>query len=138
MLGAKAHNKRIRQSLGRTGDLVKEDIIVGFGGYNSKQVENGDIANSIRYTVEEAKIDRNAQNAAVNIMAVSSRLEKLKSLGVGVSGIGRMKYLQLSLNDAFAFDEITRDDMDLNNQFLSKQFEKVLNAKNAALADKRA
>ena len=136
--GAKAHNRRIRQSLGRTGNLVQGDIIVGFGGYNSKQVENGDIANSIRYTVEETKIDRNKQNVPVEVTAISSRLEKLKSLGVGVSGVGRMKYLQLSPNDSFIFYEITRDDMELNNQFLANKFATVLAAKNAALADKRA
>ena len=140
--GAKAHNKRIRQSLGRTGDLVKDDIIVGFGGYNSKQVETGDIANSIRYTVEEVKINRNEvidKNTSVDIKARSYRLEKLRSLGVNsIPTVGSMHYLQLSTSDSFVFDEITRNDMDLNNQFLSKRFEKVLNAKNAALADKRA
>jgi hypothetical protein len=56
---AKLYNQKIRESLGRTGDLQTGDIIVGFGGYNSKQIEKQHIAiNNIKKFSKSNKILR--------------------------------------------------------------------------------
>jgi len=46
-------NSSIRKLLGRTGETVVGDIVVGYLGYASKQIEKGDIANSINYTITD-------------------------------------------------------------------------------------
>ena len=41
--GVLAVNKKIRKLLGREGDLQQGDVIVGYLGYSSKQIENADL-----------------------------------------------------------------------------------------------
>ena len=132
--GVKATNHKIREVLGRTGDLKKDDIITGYLGYSSKQIEKGNIANSIRFKVEEVE-----KNGSEYIITTSS--EKLESLRKqGVSGVPTKfsgTYLQLSPTDAFTFDELTDDDFEENNKKLSVMMAELHTTKQAALKNPR-
>jgi hypothetical protein len=125
-------NTKIREMLGRTGDLQKDDTIVGYLGYSSKQIERGNIANSVRYTVTNIE----KQQSAYKITAHSKKLENLKEKGVmGVTGDASGIYYQLSPSDSFKFEELTQEDFDRNNAYVAEIFKKLYAAKKAALAN---
>ena len=127
-----ATNLKIREMLGRTGDLQTDDIIVGYLGYSSKQIERGNIVNSIRYTVSKVK----KEGSTYEILAHSKKLENLKEKGVqGVEGDASGTYYQLTPSDSFKFEELTQEDFDKNNRVISDIFKKLYQAKQAALAN---
>jgi predicted NAD-dependent protein-ADP-ribosyltransferase YbiA (DUF1768 family) len=131
--GVTATNTKIREVLGRTGDLQENDIIVGYLGYSSKQIEKGNIANSIRYTVQDVQ----KVGSAYKIIATSKKLKALKDAGVSVSEIATGNYLQLNDGDAFKFSDLTQEDFDKNNREISNVMKKLYNAKKAALQNPR-
>lgn len=123
-------NKKIRQSLGRVGDLQKDDIVVGYAGYNSKQIENGDVANSVRYTVTLVE----KKKSQIHIHTESKKLSILETLKVkGVTKHGFAVYLQLSENDAFVFEDLKQNDLDSNNRTLAIMFGTLSRKKQDAL-----
>ena len=125
------YNKKIRQELGRTGDLQKDDVIMGYLGYASKQIENGDIANSIQYTVTDVQKD----GSIYKITATSKKLNDLREKGVkNISEYFTTGYHQLGPNDIFTFSDITSADMNANNEKVSKLMKTVYDAKAKAIA----
>lgn len=127
---AKLYNQKIRESLGRTGDLQGGDVIVGFGGYNSKQIEKQNIANSVRYTISKVEKD----GSEIKITATSSRLKALEELGVAnVYERAGGRYLQLRNDDAFTFSELSQDDFNKNNRRVSDVMKNIYNLKAIAL-----
>jgi len=132
--GVTASNLRIRKTLGRVGDLIPGDIIVGYAGYNSKQIEKQNIANSMKYTITKTE----KIGSAYSIEATSKKLEELEKLGIKkVSKYASGKYLQLSENDSFIFDELNEEDFQNNNKEISNVMSKLHSAKQAALANNR-
>ena len=132
--GVQEYNRKIRESIGRRGDLQKDDIIVGYLGYATKQIEESNIANSIRYTVNSVeKIDSYYQ-----INASSKKLEVLKNLGVSVNENATTNYLQLSRNDSFNFSELKENDFEKNNKIISDVMVKLYETKQKALNSKTA
>jgi hypothetical protein len=131
--GVLAINKKIRKLLGREGDLQQGDVIVGYLGYSSKQIENADIANSIRYTVD--KVIRNGSK--YEMVVTSEKLDSLQKAGVKVSGTASGNYVQLSNTDTFEFEDLTQEDFDTNNQEISSLMQRLVDAKKAALANPR-
>lgn len=131
--GVLAVNKKIRKLLGREGDLQQGDVIVGYLGYSSKQIENADIANSIRYTVD--KVIRNGSK--YEMVVKSEKLDSLQKAGVKVSGTATGNYVQLSNTDTFEFEDLTQEDFDANNQEISSLMQRLVDAKKAALANPR-
>jgi ribA/ribD-fused uncharacterized protein len=126
----KLYNQKIRESLGRTGDLQAGDVIVGFGGYNSKQIEKQNIANSVRYTISKVEKD----GSEIKITATSSRLKALEELGVAnVYERAGGRYLQLRNDDAFTFSELSQDDFNKNNRRVSDVMKNIYNLKAIAL-----
>jgi hypothetical protein len=124
-------NKKIRQELGRTGDLQKDDVIIGYLGYSSKQIEKGDIANSIQYTVQNVEKD----GSMYRITATSKKLANLREMGVEKIGESfTTGYYQLSPNDTFVFSDIKVSDMETNNTKVSSLMRSVYNAKNRAIS----
>jgi hypothetical protein len=110
------YNKKIRQELGRTGDLQKDDVIIGYLGYSSKQIEKGDIANSIQYTIQNIEKD----GSMYKITATSKKLANLREMGVEKIGESfTTGYYQLSPNDTFVFSDIKVSDMETNNTKIS-------------------
>ena len=132
--GVNANNSKIRKLLGREGDLQQGDIVVGYLGYSSKQIEHGNIANSIRYTVDSVT----KKGSKYLIDTNSQKLENLVKQGVrGLSSDASGVYLQLNFDDAFKFDDLTREDFAKNNQEVSEKMQKLFNAKKIALANPR-
>jgi len=132
--GVEGSNQKIRNVLGRSGDLVKEDIIVGYLGYSSKQIEKQNIANSIRYTVQLVT----KKGSSYQIVATSEKLKNLEKQGISkVKEVASTEYLQLSESDSFKFDALTDQDFDNNNNRVSAYFRKLHTAKQAAKANPR-
>jgi DNA polymerase III delta prime subunit len=131
--GVTTTNSKIRGVLGRTGDLQENDIIVGYLGYSSKQIEKGNIANSIRYTVQDVQ----KVGSTYKIIATSKKLKALKDAGVNVSDVATGNYLQLNDGDAFKFSDLTQEDFDKNNREVSDVMKRLHNAKKAALQNPR-
>jgi alkylated DNA repair dioxygenase AlkB/predicted NAD-dependent protein-ADP-ribosyltransferase YbiA (DUF1768 family) len=125
------YNKKIRQELGRTGDLQKDDVIMGYLGYSSKQIEKGDIANSIQYTIKNIQKD----DSVYRITATSKKLDNLREKGVQqIYENSTTGYYQLSPNDVFTFSDITSADMITNNNKVSELMKAVYDAKTKAIA----
>jgi hypothetical protein len=127
-------NSKIRQALGRQGRPVQGDIIVGYGGYNSKQIEKRNIANSIRYII--TSIEKDGDNKSVyNIVGKSSKLKYLSNLGVSnVNEDAVTSYFQLSENDSLKFDDLTDDDFERNNIKISSMMKELYDAKQRAIS----
>jgi len=131
--GVEQYNKKIRSTLGREGDLVPGDVVVGYLGYSSKQIEKSDLANSVRYTVTSVEKD----GSLYNISASSKKLVELQRLGVeSVSGRANTKYAQLSRSDSFDFSNLTEEDFSQNNKMLSDMMVRLHEAKQLALRTK--
>lgn len=113
-------NKAIKSVLNGKSEPVIGEKIVGYGGYNNKQVSDGDIANSIQYTIT-SMTPRNRDGATfMDIQAVSPILKKLVDLEVrGVSEVANSNYLPLGFNDSFVFNSITSEMLEANNNWLS-------------------
>jgi hypothetical protein len=132
--GVEDTNSKIRRLLGREGDPQEGDIIVGYLGYASKQIENGDVANSVRYTIDSIE----KTGSTYIIMSSSQKLKKLEELGVrGVNAVSRGRYLQLSPSDSFKFDELNSEDFEKNNEIASVPLRQLYEAKQAALKNPR-
>jgi exodeoxyribonuclease-5 len=112
------YNNKARKVLGREGNPVVGDVITGYIGYASKQIEKGDIANSIRYTI--ASIQNNGSSKI--IQAFSEKLNELTNKGVNVSPEAGTIYYQLSNTDSFTFDDLTVQDFANNNRYVSDLF----------------
>lgn len=126
-------NSKVRKLLGREGDLQSGDIIVGYLGYSSKQLEKGDIANSIRYTVDNVQ----KEGSKYLITAGSKKLGVLQEAGVKVSPTATGYYLQLDNNDSFKFEDLTQEDFNKNNREISDKMKMLYEAKKAAIAQPR-
>jgi len=125
------YNKKIRQELGRTGDLQKDDVIMGYLGYSSKQIEKGDIANSIQYTIKNIQ----KYDSVYRITATSKKLDNLREKGVQqIYENSTTGYYQLSPNDVFTFSDITSADMITNNNKVSELMKAIYDAKTKAIA----
>jgi hypothetical protein len=131
--GVQDYNAKIRESLGRYGDLKKGDVVVGYLGYSSKQIEKQNIANSVRYTIQDVKKD----GSLYSIVASSKKLKSLQDAGVSdVKEIASTNYAQLSRNDSFDFENLTEEDFQKNNEMLSGMMSKLHEAKQIALRTK--
>ena len=129
----KDYNTDARKAFGREGNPVVGDVITGYLGYASKQIEKKDIANSIQYTI--TGILNNGSGKV--IQAESSRLKKLAESGIDVPHEATTIYYQLSRNDSFSFDDLTLDDYQNNNQYVSSIFRDLHNV-NQAFLNKQA
>jgi len=129
--GVKDSNRKLRRALGRVGNLQENDIIVGFSGYKSKQIEKGNIANSVRYTVES--VEKEGSNYIIT--AKSQKLKALEELGVkNVHEYAVGTYKQLSINDSLVFEDLTNEDLEKNNRDVSEILKAVYDTKQAAVA----
>ena len=120
-------NARMKQLLNGNSEPVIGEKIVGYLGYATKQIESQDIVNSVSYIIEE--INRvNPERSIFKIYASSKTLSELKSLGVQISSHrGRANYVQLSSTDSFTFKDVTQEQMDNTNAYISKKLEEAYN-----------
>ncbi len=121
----KGTNINIRSVLGRTGQTVVNDIVVGYLGYASKQIEKGDIANSISYIITNIEKDGSKRT----ITARSSKLTRLIDSGIGgISDVASTVYYQLNADDSLTFDDLTQLDYEQNNRAVAKVFKQLYEA----------
>ena len=118
-------NKDIKQILnGETKPIVGEKI-VGYLGLANKTIEDGNIANSISYTIKDIQ-KIYPELSIYSITAFSDMLDNLKKLGVkGVRGEAHALYAQLSNEDSFQFDGITNEIMEATNKQISANISKL-------------
>lgn len=118
----KGENKKIRSTLGRTGETVVGDILMGYLGYATKQIEKGDVANSISYTL--TGIDK--EGSTVNLTMKSDKLVRLQKLGIqGIPSTATTTYYQMSKDDSLTFDHLTDKDFENNNKDISSIFARI-------------
>lgn len=127
----KAMNNYIRSVFGRTGDTIPGDIVVGYLGYASKQIEKRDIANSISYLITDIQ----ESGSTRIITAESSKLQRLIDSGIdGISKRATTTYYQLDTDDSLTFKNLGKLDFEKNNQEVSAVFRKAHQA-NVAYAN---
>lgn len=115
------YNSNIRSYLGRTGSPKVGDVLMGYLGYASKQIEKGNMANSISYVINQVDI----VDGVAHIYGDSKILSNLQDLGFKISGVGRLNYYQLSTTDSLTFDELTEKDFENNNAKVSEIFKDI-------------
>ena len=131
--GVKGINTQARKVLGREGETQVGDIVVGYLGYASKQVEKSDIANSINYTITKIEAD----GPTKFITAKSDKLNELVKLGIkGVTNTATTTYYQMDNNDSLQFDDLTQEDFEMNNDLVSNYFRDI-NKANIDYANKQ-
>jgi predicted NAD-dependent protein-ADP-ribosyltransferase YbiA (DUF1768 family) len=126
-------NQRARSVLGFEGELKVGEKIVGYLGSQTKQIEKGDLANSVSYMVDNIVKE---DSGVVIVTAHSKLLGNL--LKQGMSGFKEnttFKYLQLSETDSFNFN-LTKEQMQ-NNKDLLKEYLKEINNLNFAYSNKK-
>lgn len=128
--GVAHSNQKIREALGFTGSPKVGEVVTGYLGYSSKQVEKGNVANSIRYTISD--VERKGPEYIMKFK--SSKLKNLVDLEVrGVKEEAISIFLQLSTSDSFNFEDLTDKDYKKNNERISNLMERLYNAKKDAL-----
>jgi hypothetical protein len=117
-----SQNKRIRQVLNLKDSPKIGEKIMGYSGSENKKVEQGHLANSVPYTIEEINV---LDTGEVRIRATGKSLEQLREGGVtGIPTSVSFDYLQLSTNDSFEFN-LSEEQMAKNNVKISNIFKEV-------------
>ena len=128
----KSFNKRVREKLfgEDSNGLVIGESIIGYGGYNNKQILNNNLANSVKYQVKSITLsDNTPSKGIVFITGFSEVLNKInKKYGEMLT-----RYYQLSLEDSIVMKEITEEDMKTNNERISSIFRVIYYEKEKAL-----
>ena len=128
----KNFNKSFRNVLyGNTDDgIVKGESIIGYIGYGNKSIALGNLANSIKYTVD--KVQYNGSEVIITLR--SSVLKKLfEKHNNKASDITKTTYLQLSKDDSLNMKNLTEEDFKKNNENLSSIFKKIYELKKKTL-----
>ena len=125
----KSANIRVRGMLGRVGQPVKGDIIMGYLGYGAYQIEKKHVANSMSYKIEN--ITREGSHFILN--AYSSKLDSLIENGITTisTPIASASYFPLSDSDSLRFDDMTNEDYAINNSHISSIMKKLVVAEQA-------
>ncbi len=112
-------NKLVRENIfKRTGEIQKGDIVMGYLGYASKQIEKGDLANSVSFEV----INVDKTNNGFNLTLQSERLLDLRNKGFNeINEYSYTTYIPLSPREAlesnFSKDVYEENNIDLSNRF---------------------
>ncbi len=129
-----AMNKLIREQIfGRTGIIQVGDIVMGYLGYSSKQIEKGNLANSVSYKVEKVNKTKNGYELELS----SEKLDILRNKGFSeIKEFSRTTVLPLSDNEVLQND-FNQNVYDENNRELSNDFGQLYSTLQKAIADKR-
>ena len=113
-------NKSIKEVVTGQEEIKVGDKIVGYAGKDTKQILNGDIANSIPYMVTE--IEREDDFSILSIKAESKLLKGLGEKGVlGLHKFSISKYVQLNETDSIKIENVTQDQMTETNKKVSEK-----------------
>jgi exodeoxyribonuclease-5 len=122
-----AFNKKVKEVLYEDiyGLHVGESII-GYGGYNNKNIVNGNLANSVKFQVTDVRFKDSFVFIAGYSKVLSMINEELSNMST--------TYYPLSEKDSIVFKEITKEMYENNNRIISNLFKKIYNAKVNAIA----
>jgi len=134
----KNFNKSFRKAFyGEDVDgLVEGESVIGYSGYNNKKIKSNDLANSIKYTVENVSYD----GSEVKITLKSNAVQKLADLHTPNKENDKTvqtTYLQMSRTDSLDMKNLTEEDFLKNNIRLSETFRDVYDLKKRALETNR-
>lgn len=134
----KNFNKSFRKAFyGEEVDgLVEGESVIGYSGYNNKKIKSNDLANSIKYTVENVSYD----GSEVKITLKSNAVQKLADLHTPNKENDKTvqaTYLQMSRTDSLDMKNLTEEDFLKNNIRLSETFRDVYDLKKRALETNR-
>lgn len=118
------NNKLMRQQLGYTGGLKVGEAVIGYPGYNAKQLQKGNLSNSVKYTVEEITKDKSKYKISLS----SKKIDVLAKAGYEISAKPYTQYRPLSKADIIQFEDTTDNDFETNNTELSGVFRALFNA----------
>ena len=127
--GVRANNKAIREGIfNRKGEIQVGDIVMGYLGYQSKQIEKGHLANSVTYRVE--KVTKSSRGYSIELS--SDKLDYLRNSGFEeLPNIIKTTYVPLSKSDVI-YNTMTEEELEDNNMFLSSIFLELYTALNKA------
>ena len=134
----KNFNKSFRKAFyGEDVDgLVEGESVIGYSGYNNKKIKTNDLANSIKYTVENVSYN----GSEVKITLKSNAVQKLADLHTPNKENDKTvqtTYLQMSRTDSLDMKNLTDEDFLKNNIRLSETFRDVYDLKKRALETNR-
>jgi len=114
-------NAKVRKSLGKDEYTDTGDSIIGYIGYQNKQLNQNDLTNAVKYTITNIE-----KQDSIRVLTVNSQLlKRLKDLKVvGVKENTTTNYLQLSDTDSLKF-KLTQKDFDKNNKIVSNIFRQI-------------
>lgn len=121
-----AFNKKVKEELYNNpiGLNIGENII-GYGGYNNKNIVNGNLANSVKFQVTSIK--------KINTFVQISGYSKVLSLIDEDLSVMNTTYYPLSDKDSIVFDNFTQEMYDKNNTIISGLFKSIFDAKTTAI-----
>ena len=134
----KNFNKSFRKAFyGEDVDgLVEGESVIGYSGYNNKKIKSNDLANSIKYTVDNVRY----AGSEVKITLKSNAVQKLADLhspNRENDKTVQTTYLQMSRTDSLDMKNLTDEDFLKNNIRLSETFRDVYDLKKRALETNR-
>nr|DAF03187.1 MAG TPA: ATP dependent DNA helicase [Caudoviricetes sp.] len=134
----KNFNKSFRKAFyGEDVDgLVEGESVIGYSGYNNKKIKSNDLANSIKYTVEDIRYDGSEVKITLKSNAVQ-KLADLHSPNRENDKTVQTTYLQMSRTDSLDMKNLTDEDFLKNNIRLSEIFRDVYDLKKRALGTNR-
>lgn len=134
----KNFNKSFRKAFyGEDVDgLVEGESVIGYSGYNNKKIKSNDLANSIKYTVEDIRYDGSEVKITLKSNAVQ-KLADLHSPNRENDKTVKTTYLQMSRTDSLDMKNLTDEDFLKNNIRLSETFRDVYDLKKRALETNR-
>lgn len=134
----KNFNKSFRKAFyGEDVDgLVEGESVIGYSGYNNKKIKSNDLANSIKYTVEDVRYDGSEVKITLKSNAVQ-KLADLHSPNRENDKTVQTTYLQMSRTDSLDMKNLTDEDFLKNNIRLSETFRDVYDLKKRALETNR-
>lgn len=127
-----AANKMIREELfGRTGLVQKDDIIMGYVGYGSKQIgdaiKESNLANSVSYLVKSVELMKNENLSQYKLELYSEKLDMLAKKGFNVNSSVTSYYTPLSNNESID-NQLSNEDYLKNNIKFSDYFKRLHDA----------
>lgn len=128
----KEFNKKVRKDVfgNDTDGLNINEIIVGYGGYNNKQVNGYNLANSIKYKVTEIE----EKETFVIIKGYSDVVDKIDPN----IAMMRTNYLPLSEHDSIIIDKYNNLEVfEKNNQTVSAIFRQLYQLKEIVLKNNK-
>jgi ribA/ribD-fused uncharacterized protein len=120
--GVAKANKSAREVLGYEGELKVGEKIVGYIGSETKEIEKGELANSVTYVVNNIE---KSENGPITITATSKLLSHLLKMGMGgISDYTVFTYLNMSNADVHNYG-LTSEQMEFNKNYLKQYLKKI-------------